>query len=288
MNLPTTSHSSLRRRLEAVASHGRLHDMTNFALAARDLHSGLRRTDIWLTLAWLDIKLRYRRTMIGPFWLPLSSVISITMMGIVYSRLFGATMQDYFPYLAAGLALWSLIASFATDAPAVFVGSAHLAHQTPLPFSLYVLRRVANTVIQFLHTSVSFWVVALYFGVSFNIQTLLVIPGIVMLAVFGFWLTLAVGTVCLRYRDLGQAMTVITQLFFLLTPLFYRIEQLESLQWIALFNPAYHLVEICRAPLLGLPIPWTSWGAACAINVLGCALAFAIFAKARKRLAYWM
>ena len=262
--------------------------MSNYATAARDLNSGLRRFDIWLMLAWFDIRLRYRRTMLGPFWLPLSSVISITMMGIVYARLFQMSMQDYFPYLAAGLALWSLIASFANDAPTVFVGAASLAHQTPLPFSLYILRRVANAVLQFLHTSVSFWAVALYFGVPFGLGTLLVIPGIMMLAVFGFWLTLAVGTVCLRYRDLGQAMAVVTQLFFLLTPLFYRVEQLGSMNWIAMVNPAYHLVEICRAPLLGLPIPWASWGAACLINALGCALAFAIFARCRQRLTYWM
>ncbi|MBI3860736.1 MAG: ABC transporter permease [Planctomycetia bacterium] len=262
--------------------------MTNLAVAARDLRSGIRRTDIWLTLAWFDIKLRYRRTMIGPFWLPLSSVISITLMGMVYAQLLGMKLQDYFPYLAAGLALWSLIASFANEAPTVFVSSANLAHQTPLPFSLYVLRRVANAVFQFLHTWVSFWAVALYFGVPLGLSTLQVIPGILMLAVFGFWLTLAVGSVCLRYRDLGQAMTVVTQLFFFMTPIFYRVESLGKLQWIAMYNPVYHLVEICRAPLLGQPIPWASWGAACLINVLGCAVAFAIFARCRKRLAYWM
>ena len=262
--------------------------MTNYASAARDLASGIRRVDIWATLAWLDVKLRYRRTVIGPFWLPLSSVVSITMMGFVYSQLLQMKLSEYFPYLACGLALWSLIASFANDAPTVFVAAAHVAQQTPLPFSLYVLRRVANAVIQFLHTSVSFWAVALYFGVPFGTQTLMVIPGLMMLSVFGFWLTLVVGTVCLRYRDVGQAMTVITQLFFLMTPIFYRVDQLASLRWIADYNPVYHLVEICRAPMLGLPTPWESWWAACLINSAGSLVAFWVFARCRKRLAYWM
>jgi ABC-type polysaccharide/polyol phosphate export permease len=263
-------------------------EMTNYATAARDLSSGLRQPHIWLTLSWLDIKLRYRRTVLGPFWLPLSSVVSIAMMGVVYSRLLQMTLADYFPYLAAGLALWSLIAGFANDAPGVFVSAAHLAHQTPLPFSLYILRRVANAMIQFLHTSVSFWAVALYFGVPFSLQTLMVIPGLAMLAVFGFWLTLMVGTICLRYRDIGQAMAVITQLFFLMTPIFYRVEQLASLHWIAKYNPAYHLIEICRAPMLGLPTPWASWQAACLVNSVGCLIAFRVFARYRTRLAYWM
>jgi len=262
--------------------------MTNLSSAAKDMAGGIRRVDIWMSLAWLDIKLRYRRTVIGPFWLPLTSVISIAMMGFVYSQLLQMKVAEYFPYLACGLALWSLIASFANDAPTVFVSAAHVAQQTPLPFSLYVLRRVANAVIQFLHTSVSFWAVALYFGVPFGLHMLLVIPGVAMVSVYGFWLTLLLGTVCLRYRDAGQAMMVLTQLFFFMTPIFYRVDQLGDLRWIAEYNPVYHLLEICRAPLLGEPVPWASWRAACLFNLAGGLVAFWVFARYRKRLAYWM
>ena len=182
--------------------------MNDYPSAARDLAEGIRRLDIWLGLAWLDLKLRYRRTLVGPFWLPLSSVATIAIMGFVYARLLHVPLADYFPYLAAGLALWTLISSFINDATSVFISAAHVAHQTPLPFSLYVLRRVANALIQFAHTSVSFWAVAICFRVPFGVNTLMFVPGLLMLSVFGFWITLALGTVCLRYRDLAQVIAV--------------------------------------------------------------------------------
>jgi lipopolysaccharide transport system permease protein len=262
--------------------------MNDYPSAARDLADGIRRLDIWLGLAWLDLKLRYRRTLVGPFWLPLSSVVTIAIMGFVYSRLFHMVLADYFPYLACGLALWSLISSFINDAPSVFISAAHVAHQTPLPFSLYVLRRVANAVIQFAHTSVSFWVVAICFHVPFGIGTLMAVPGLLMLSVFGFWITLALGTICLRYRDLAQVIAVATQLMFLVTPIFWQVEQLSDQQWLAAYNPIFHLLQICRAPLLGQPVPWDSWSAALLINAAGCLFAFAVFARCRRRLAYWM
>ena len=209
-------------------------------------------------------------------------------MGFVYGKLFNMPLREYFPYLACGLAVWSLISSFANDAPGVFISASHVAQQTPLPFSLYVLRRVTNAMLQFLHTWVSFWVVALYFGVPLGLGTLMVIPGLGMLSVFGFWLTLALGAVSLRFRDLGQAVSIFTHLFFLVTPVVFRIEQLSGQSWLAACNPAYHLVEICRAPLLGQPIPWASWQAVFVFNVVGCSLAFVLFARCRHRLAYWM
>lgn len=262
--------------------------MSPYSLAAGDLVGGFRRFDVWMGLAWLDLKLRYRRTLVGPFWLPLSSVVTIAIMGFVYAKLFKMDLATYFPYLACGLALWSLIASFIADAHSVFVSAAPIAHQTPLPFSLYVLRRVANGLIQFLHTWVSFWAVALCFRVPFGPGTLMVLPGLAMLSLFGFWITLGLGSVCLRYRDLAQLIIVGTQLLFLVTPIFWRIDLLTDQRWLATCNPAYHLLEICRAPLLGQPTPWGSWQAVLVINAAGCLVAFAIFARCRSRLAYWM
>ncbi len=262
--------------------------MNTYPSAARDLAEGIRRLDIWLGLAWLDLKLRYRRTLVGPFWLPLSSVATIAIMGFVYARLLHVPLADYFPYLAAGLALWTLISSFINDATAVFISAAHVAHQTPLPFSLYVLRRVANALIQFAHTSVSFWAVAICFRVPFGFNTLMFVPGLLMLSVFGFWITLALGTVCLRFRDLAQVIAVGTQTLFLITPIFWSVTQIADYPWLATCNPLFHLLEICRAPMLGHAIPWQSWAVVTVFNLLGCFVAFVIFARCRKRLAYWM
>ena len=52
-----------------------------------DWWEGTRRTDIWWTLAWFDIVLRYRRSMLGPLWLtlPIGFVLAFVIW-FIFSR----------------------------------------------------------------------------------------------------------------------------------------------------------------------------------------------------------
>ncbi len=77
--------------------------------AAADLRAafGLRRL-CW-TLAWLDIKLRYRGSLLGPFWLTLSTGVMVGSMGVIYSTLFKMNLHDYLPFLALSLVLWNFL-----------------------------------------------------------------------------------------------------------------------------------------------------------------------------------
>src|SRR5476651_1250046 len=71
-------------------------------LAIEDIQSGLTKWPIWLMLAYQDIKLRYRRSVLGPFWITLSMAITVYSMGFLYSRLFNVDLAHYFPFLVSG------------------------------------------------------------------------------------------------------------------------------------------------------------------------------------------
>ena len=74
-----------------------------------DLWEGLKKWKIWMALAWQDIKLRYRRSVIGPLWITLSMAITVYSMGFLYSRLFHMDLDSYFPYLVSGMLAWGVI-----------------------------------------------------------------------------------------------------------------------------------------------------------------------------------
>src|SRR5262245_36792452 len=80
-------------------------------IAWQDLTTGLSQSWIWSALALQDIRLRYRGSVLGPFWLTLSTVIMVAAMGVIYSRLFHMQAADYLPYLATGLITWQLISA---------------------------------------------------------------------------------------------------------------------------------------------------------------------------------
>jgi lipopolysaccharide transport system permease protein len=65
-----------------------------WTLAARDLHTGLTSIHVWPLLAWYEIRQRYRRSALGPFWLTISTGILVAGMGPLYGRLFGQEVSS--------------------------------------------------------------------------------------------------------------------------------------------------------------------------------------------------
>src|ERR1700679_2205930 len=83
--------------------------------AIQDLTEGLKKWPIWLMLAYQDIKLRYRRSILGPFWLTLSIAITVYSMGYLYAHIFHIALEHYFPFLVAGMLSWNLISTIVTE-----------------------------------------------------------------------------------------------------------------------------------------------------------------------------
>ncbi|HLD13963.1 MAG TPA: ABC transporter permease, partial [Burkholderiales bacterium] len=70
-------------------------------IALRDVIDGVLQWPLWGSLAWRDIRQRYTRTILGPFWLTLSTAIFLTFFSLVYSKLFNLDLHSYLPYLTA-------------------------------------------------------------------------------------------------------------------------------------------------------------------------------------------
>src|SRR5438876_107693 len=85
------------------------------SLALQDFKNGLSSVNIWLMLAYQDIKLRYRRSILGPFWITISMAITVYTMGFLYGHLFHMDLQLYYPHLVSGMLAWALIASSITE-----------------------------------------------------------------------------------------------------------------------------------------------------------------------------
>jgi len=80
---------------------------------SRDLAAGLARSWIWSALSYQDIKLRYRGSLLGPFWVTLTNLILVVAMGGIYGALFHIETEIYVPFLMCGLSSWQFISTMA-------------------------------------------------------------------------------------------------------------------------------------------------------------------------------
>ena len=260
--------------------------------AWEDLVGGLRKYDLWGRLGWLEIKRRYRRTMMGPFWACISLLMFVIVIGSVGSGLLSKQTAEYLPFLVAGMIVWVMLQSTLLESVSVFVAGASLIRQMNFEYSILVYSLVWRNFIVFAHNLLVYLLILLIFAPDkMGIANLLAVPGLLVLAINCAWISSLLGMVSLRFRDLQQLVMSVVQVSMFVTPLFWPPDGLEGLRrfFFVALNPLYHLLTIVRDPLLGgkLP-PASSCIAAIVITIAGWALTFAMFAKYRKRIPYWL
>ena len=111
--------------------------------------------------------------------------------------------------------------------------------------------RAGAKLVIFAHNFVIYFGVLWYFQIWPGAVALLAVPGLLLVLLNGAAVTLLIGMVSARFRDIPQLINSIVQIVFFVTPIMWKPELLRTRSYIAEFNPFYHLVEIVRAPLLG-------------------------------------
>ncbi|HEY1433712.1 MAG TPA: ABC transporter permease [Stellaceae bacterium] len=259
------------------------------ALAATDLLEGLRKSWLWTTLAQQDVKLRYRGSILGPFWQTLTTAVMIGGMGLIYAELFHTELHDYLPMLTVGLIFWMFIAGMITEGCGTFVGVQGIIQQVRLPFSLHVYRLVYRNLLLLAHNFVIVPIVLVIFPHPINWFRLIeLVPGLILITITGIWVSVLLGMISARFRDVPPIVASIVQVVFFMTPVMWPIGALgPNARW-AQFNPLFAAVDVLRGPLLGQPSARYSWTILATITVLGCVATFAFFARFRSRIAFWV
>jgi lipopolysaccharide transport system permease protein len=256
--------------------------------ALRDLKKGFLQYRVWTHLGWVEVKQRYRRSIIGPWWISLSMLIFIVMMGIVFSRLFHQRLDEYIPFFTAGFLFWTFISNSVVEAAEVFRSNGGYIKQINLPFSLYVFKHLVRQTICLLHNLVIYLLVCVFFKLNPGILALLVIPGFLLLAINVYWISFLVGIICVRYRDMVPMITSCVQIAFFVTPISWMPRLLDQNPSILKYNPLAYMLEIVRAPLLGDHPSMMSWIVNLNMAFIGCMISLMIFSIARSRIAFWV
>jgi len=258
--------------------------------AYKDLQLGFARSSYWFAVAWQEIKQRYRRSMLGPFWITLSTGVMIGAMGPLYGKLFDVDVTTYFQYLSVSMVFWIFLSSCVNEACTVFISSEGYIKQVSLPFSGYVLKLLYKNILFLAHNFVIVAIV-LFFLPPKEFSQIWLFPIALLIVFFNlFFFSLTLGLVCTRFRDVPQLIANIMQVMFFLSPIMWKPEMLgEKGQHFVQLNPIYHLIEILRSSLIGgVADHVVSFIVSLALLVIGAVVSLLIFSKYRARIPYWL
>ncbi len=237
--------------------------------------------------AYYEIKSRYETSVLGPLWMVLSNIIFISVISLIYSSAFGIQLSDYVPFLTAGYLLWMLMVNIIQDGSVTFIWYGHLLKNNKISPLVIYSRLFSRAVIIFAHNiPVIFLIVLYYKGFVFNIPELLF--GLTLFVTCTFFMGLAISIMACRFRDIAFVLPSIFQVLILMMPILWKPEMITGRKTILLeVNVIYQLLEIVRAPILGVFVPLHYYINCLALLVVSFLLSAYLYVGSKNKLVLW-
>ena len=253
----------------------------------KDLIKAFKNYDAWIYLAWFDIKTRYRRTVLGPIWMVIVTMISIGCMGVLSSILFKADIATFLPYVACGIISWNYLTIIINESCNLYIVNAYSIQNIKTNLITLCLRMFVRNTLVFLH-SLALVFLILVITNGFNVKHFLLIPALIIIAINALCIGITFGFFSARFRDIVQIIQTILTIMIFITPIMWKKEMLNDHQIIALLNPFTHFIAIIREPLLGNVPSIDNFSAILIITITNVIIASHCYNRFKHRLVFWL
>jgi ABC-type polysaccharide/polyol phosphate export permease len=256
---------------------------SELAAAGRDFVQSIQLWHLWTTLAFNDILSRYRGSILGPFWITLSTGV------FVIGSLMHVPTEKYVPWMATGVVIWNFISSTILESGDTFIQSAVIIRSGSLPLPIFVWRVICRSIVNLAHQITVIVAVALWFHFLLKINLPMFISGMVLVIVNVSWVSFFTAIAAARFRDIQQVNASLIQLVFFISPVIWIPNDMSGIHSIVLnLNPVYHLLNVTRNPILGMAVPLNSIVFLLGMAVVGWALSFMLYASVRRRIVHYL
>jgi lipopolysaccharide transport system permease protein len=239
-------------------------------------------------LAWRDVKIRYKQTVLGAAWALFQPFISMIVFTIFFGNLVKVP-SDGFPYpifVFAGLLPWTFFANSMSAASNSLIGQSNLISKVYFPRLLIPFSTFGAFILDFAISFLIMLGMMIYYGVHPNIS-ILMFP---VLLIATMATALGVGTLlsalCVAYRDVKYIVPFLVQLWMYATPVIYPVSIVPARwRWLLSLNPMSGLVDGFRSAFLGKPFDWQNISISLVSAVVFMCLGLAYFRKVERRFA---
>jgi len=243
----------------------------------------------WYVLGLSEMRHRYRRSMLGPFWITATMGVQAFVMGVLLSFLFKTDVNKFLPFVCVSLVTWTFIMTCLNEGASGFIAMSSAITQVRRPLWTYVMLILWRNGLIYGHTIPVFFVPAIVLGIYPSWTYLLIPLGLALLVANAGWMALAAGLISARFRDVPMIIANLLNVLVWLTPVYYHPDQLgANTRAILQLNPLTSIIEVARAPFLNQVPPLTMWVTAAGVALFGWMLTLALFARTRARVPFWV
>ena len=244
--------------------------------------------DLFYFLAWRDVKVRYRQTVLGGLWAVLQPLMTMGIFTIFFGHLAGVP-SDGLPYplfVYTALLPWQFFSNAVTSSGNSLIASGQLISKVYFPRLIIPSSSILCGLLDF---AVAFTLLApmmIYYGIVPG-PGLLLLPflmaGFVMAALgVGFILS----ALNVHYRDFRYVIPFMVQIWLFVTPVIYPASMVpERWRWVINLNPMAGLISAFRSSILDRPVPWVDLAVSGLVVLLIFAIGLTVFLRMERRFA---
>lgn len=211
-----------------------------------------------LVTQWVrrDLIARYKRSVLGIAWTMLNPLGTTLILAIVFSKVFGSTIQGYAGYVLTGLIPWLFFAQSSSVAVTSLIWGGALLKSIYIPRTTFAVSTIITGLVNLFISLAPLFLVMALFG-SPPTWTVLFLPvPILILAIFTLGLGLLVSSFAIYFYDIVDLYSLMLTAWMYLSPVIYKEDLLPpEVRWFIRLNPMYYLINIFRAPLYESRIP---------------------------------
>jgi len=253
----------------------------------------------WLSLVQMDLRSRYRGSVLGMGWSLVQPIAMTTILCVVFMVIFGLHLREYAPYVFVGMTFWGYFTSVLVQGCGCFFQGESYIRQYPAPMAIYPLRTVLGSGIHFfiglcLAVLLSLGTGPADEGISrlFQLRALpSLLPTFVLLFLLGWSVAILFGLLNVRFRDTKHLAEIGLQGLFYMLPIMIPAKQLEGRGRLILvfrYNPLTPFFDLLREPICYGHVPslMTYTFAATVVLLLCAAAIFALKIEERRLIFY--
>jgi ABC-type polysaccharide/polyol phosphate export permease len=238
-------------------------------------------------LAWFEVKLKYDRSVLGPFWISISMVILILGLSYAFGSIFNMSAMKNLPWIACGIVTWQFITANIEESCQKFITAESLnINLSPIEF---IFINVLKNLIIFFHNFAVLIFILIITGNTLNFNFFFIFYGLIILIINSLCVGIILGFLCCRYRDFIIITKNLLFIIFLVTPIFWSPEVLSKNRLVLVdYNIIFHMIQIVRDPILGKEISNYTFFFTIIFTFLLSIFSFFIYEKFKKKYVFWI
>jgi ABC-2 type transport system permease protein len=254
------------------------------------MHTLLRYRDLLWYLVIRDLKVRYRRSVIGFTWTMLQPLLTMIVLQVVFSSVFRFEVRNYPVYALSGILFWNFFSQSVVSSMNSLRTNAGLLRKLPIPKAVFPVAAVASGVVNLLLALLTLLGLLIVTGHPLRPSLLFLPVAILLAALFTLGAGLLLSPLAAFFSDVVEMVTVAMTLMLYLTPIFYPMAIVpERFRWVVRYNPIRSVLEVFRDPIhYGKIPPLSHLGVTLAITLLALAVGVYAFRKSSHRIAFYV